>query len=331
MMKIKFAQYGISHDHATGKTRVMRENENVELCGVFEPSPDVRDWLGENSVYEGVRWYSSKEKFLDDDSIQCIACQGRVSENLAFAKEALEHGKHVWLDKPAGDDLDEFRSVLDLARQKGLLLQLGYMFRTNAAFEFIYDWVKSGKLGQIFSVRGRMSSPGNSSDDHWKRWDSRGEREGGIMFVLLCHLIDQVVGLLGRPDSVTPYLRHEGEKYPWFQNNTAAVFEYPNALAIVESTCLEHDSGKSRRFEVYGSRGTAIIEPLEPPSLRLCLDEDRDGFKKGWQDIPVEARPRYMDNLDSIIGVIRGEKDPDRTLEHELDVQETVLRAAGLT
>jgi predicted dehydrogenase len=99
----------------------------------------------------------------------------------------------------------------------------------------------------------------------------------------------------------------------------------------VESTCLEHDSGKSRRFEVYGSRGTAIIEPLEPPSLRLCLDEDRDGFKKGWQDIPVEARPRYMDNLDSIIGVIRGEKDPDRTLEHELDVQETVLRAAGLT
>ncbi|MDP7132271.1 MAG: hypothetical protein QF437_17385, partial [Planctomycetota bacterium] len=77
MMKIKFAQYGISHDHATGKTRVMRENENVELCGVFEPSPDVRDWLGENSVYEGVRWYSSKEKFLDDDSIQCIACQGR--------------------------------------------------------------------------------------------------------------------------------------------------------------------------------------------------------------------------------------------------------------
>jgi len=329
-MKIKFAQYGISHDHASGKANVMRQNADVELCGVFEPSPEVREWLGANGVYDGVHWYSSKEEFLEDDSIRCIACQGRVSENLAFAKEAMEHGKHVWLDKPAGDDLDEFRAVLDLAKEKDLLVQLGYMFRTNAAFEFIYELVHSGKLGEIFSVRGRMSSPGNSSEDHWKRWDSRGEREGGMMFVLLCHLIDQVVGLLGRPDRVTPFLRHDGEEFLWFMNNTVAVFEYPDALAHVESTCLEHDSGNTRRFEVYGTRGTAIMEPLEPPSLRLCLDEDRDGFKKGWQDVPVEARPRYMDNLNSILGVIRGEKEPDRTLEHELNVQETGLRAAGL-
>ena len=38
-MKIKLAQYGISHDHASGKTRVMQENDEVEFCGIFEPTP----------------------------------------------------------------------------------------------------------------------------------------------------------------------------------------------------------------------------------------------------------------------------------------------------
>ena len=329
-MKIKFAQYGISHDHASGKARTLKDSEEVEFCGVFEPSSEVREWLGQNSVYDEVHWFSSKEEFLEDVSIQGIACQGRVSENLGFAREALEHGKHVWLDKPAGDDLDALRTVLDLAREKKLLVQLGYMFRTNPAFQFIYDWAKSGRLGEIFSVRGRISSPADTNEDHWRRWDSRGESEGGIMFILNCHLIDQVVGLLGRPEKVTPYLKNKGKEYPLFQNNTAAVFEYHDALAIVESTGLEHSSGQTRRFEVYGTRGSAILEPLEPPTLQLCLDEDRDGFKQGWQQVPIEHRPRYVDNLRSIVGVIRGEKEPDRTLYHEFIVQETVLRAAGL-
>ena len=87
---------------------------------------------------------------LEDETIVGIAIQGKVSENLGFAREALEHGKHVWLDKPAGDDLEAFRAVLEIAREKGLLVQLGYMFRYNAGFQFILDWAWSGKLGDIF-------------------------------------------------------------------------------------------------------------------------------------------------------------------------------------
>ena len=42
--------------------------------------------------------------------------------------------------------------------------------------------------------------------------------------------------------------------------------------------------GKSRRLEVYGTRGSAILEPLEPPALRLCLDEARDGIRERLAD-----------------------------------------------
>ena len=328
-MKMRLAQYGISHDHASGKANVMKESDEIEFAGVFEPSAEVRATLGQSSVYDGVHWFTSKEEMLNDETIVGIAAQGRVSQNLTFAREILEHGKHVWFDKPAGDNLDTFQEVLDIARDKNLLVQLGYMFRYNAGFQFILDWANSGKLGDIFSVRARISSS-LSSEAHWQRWDSLGEHSGGIMFILACHLTDIIVALLGRPTRVTPFSRHDGHDVPWYRNNTAAVLEYPRALAILESTALEIDSGKARRLEVYGIRGSAILEPLEPPALRLCLDEERDGYAKGWQTVPVERRPRYVESLRAFVADIRGEKSPDRSLDHEFTVQETVLRAAGL-
>jgi predicted dehydrogenase len=325
LVKIKLAQYGVSHAHAAGKARVMKESSKVEFCGVFEPSAEIRNTLGKDPAYEGVRWFSNKAEFLEDETIVGAAIEGRVAENLAFAREAIEHSKHIWLDKPAGDDLEEFRAILNMAREKRLLVQLGYMFRYNAGFQFILDWAKSGRLGDIFSVRGRMST---HVDEEGRR--RLAAHDGGILFELLCHLIDFVVTLLGRPDKVTSFLRNDLGAVPKFRDNTAAVFEYPNAMAILESTAMEISPFPARRVEVYGTRGSAILEPLEPPALRLCLDENRDGYKKGWQTVPVENRPRYVESLRAFVADIRGEKRPDRSLDHEFTVQETVLRAAQI-
>ena len=325
-MKVKFAQYGILHSHAAGKAAVLKANPDVSFCGVYEPDPSVREARGAVEAYDGVNWFEAKEDMLDDASIAAIAVEGAIAQNLEFAREALERGKHVWLDKPAGDDWEKFQSLVAMARQKGLLLQLGYMFRYNAGFRFILDWANSGRLGDVFSVRGRMSTLVGED-----RREGLAVHEGGILFELLCHLMDIVVAVLGRPDRVTSFLRNERGTVPAFRDNAAAIFEYENALAIVESSALEVSAFPSRRFEVYGTRGSIVMEPLEPdPVVRLCLDEARDGFNKGWQTVPVENEPRYVGSLRSMVAEIRGRKPPVRSLDHELIVQETVLRAAGV-
>ncbi len=325
-MKVKFAQYGILHSHAAGKAAVLKANPDVSFCGVYELDPSVRAARGAVEAYDGVNWFEAKEDMLDDASIAAIAVEGAIAQNLEFAREALERGKHVWLDKPAGDDWEKFQALVAMAREKGLLLQLGYMFRYNAGFRFILDWAKSGRLGDVFSVRGRMST---WVDDD--RREGLAVHKGGILFELLCHLMDIVVAVLGRPDRVTSFLRNERGTVPAFRDNTAAIFEYENALAIVESSALEVSAFPSRRFEVYGTRGSIVMEPLEPdPEVRLCLDEARDGFNKGWQTVPVEVEPRYVGSLRSMVAEIRGRKPTVRSLDHELIVQETVLRAAGV-
>ena len=328
-MKTRMAQYGIGHDHAAGKARVMRESEAVELAGVYEPADWLRTSLGAHAPYDGVHWFGTAQEMLADPGIEAVAVEGRVSENLAFARACLEHGKHVWLDKPAGDDLEEFRALLRLAAARNLHVQLGYMFRYNAGYQFILDWAAAGRLGTIRSVRTRIST-GIANDTAWRRWDSRGERAGGLMFILAGHVVDIVVALLGRPYRVSSFSRQHTDAFPWYRDNNVAVLEYPGALAVVESVAGEVEPGTARRMEVYGTRGSAILEPMEAPRLRLCLDEARDGYEAGWQEVAVEARPRYVESLRAFLATIHGEQPADRTFAHEFAVQETLLAAAGL-
>ena len=87
----------------------------------------------------------------------------------------------------------------------------------------------------------------------------------------------------------------------------------------------------ARRFEVYGSRGTAILEPFDPVrTVRLVLAEPFADYRPGEHVLELPDIPRqelYERELAAFIGVVRGERPADRSPEHELLVQETLLRA----
>ena len=89
----------------------------------------------------------------------------------------------------------------------------------------------------------------------------------------------------------------------------------------------------ARRFEVYGSRGSAILEPFEPAGpIRLCLSEAVGGFQAGVQHIPVREQTRqelYDLELEALVAALCGVRRPDRSPDHDLLVQETLLRLTG--
>ena len=86
----------------------------------------------------------------------------------------------------------------------------------------------------------------------------------------------------------------------------------------------------ARRFEVYGTKGTAIMEPFEPAdTVKLTLEEDQGEYKKGINIVKIEHRERYVDTFAELVRNIKGESEPLRTLDHELLVQETLMRVTG--
>ena len=328
MAPLRMAQYGTKHGHAAGKLLALRRNPDVELVGVCEPDPARRNELEHaGGPFQGVRWFEDPRALLDDPSIVAVAAEGRNDESLDQVEQIVRAGKHVWYDKPAGENWEQWQRVVALARQQGLIIQMGYMFRYHAGFQRIAGWARSGLLGRIFAVRAHMST--------WLPAAARrtiGRHAGGIFYDLAGHMIDQIVWLLGRPTRISAFLRHDDELAPGFADNTLGVFEYERAMAIIDIAALEPPP-PARRFEVYGDHGSAIMEPFEPAGpIRLCLAEARAGYRPGEQFIPVPTQPRqqlYELELAAFLAAVRGERPPDRTLEHELLVQETLLRATG--
>ena len=320
---LRFAQLGVAHSHAAGKAAVMRANPDVELVGVWEPDAALRATAQALPEYAGVRWLQDAGEALDDPAVAAVAVEGDVLDNLAWAERSVTAGKHVWLDKPPGADMTAFRRVMALAGERDLLVQLGYMFRYNPGARLLLDWARSGRLGEVHAVQGRISlTPQQSHRMTLQRLP------GGPAFEILCHVTDLVVALLGRPERVVSILRDHVADLSGSVNNTVVTLEYPRALAVLQSTAFEVDHG-FRRLEVHGTRGSVALGPIEPPAVRLSLDCARDGFAAGMQEVPLTPEPRYVASLAAIVAVIRGAQPRDRSAEHELMVQETILRAVG--
>jgi predicted dehydrogenase len=328
MTPIRLAQYGTKHGHAAGKLTAMRNHPNVDLAGVFEPDAARRQALAvPGSAYEGLYWYGSADEMLADPTVIAVASEGGNHESLAQTEQIIQAGKHAWYDKPAGDDWAHWQRVAGLAEEQNLLIQMGYMFRYHDGFRRIADWAQSGLLGDIFSVRAHMST--------WLTEKQRqviGRHRGGIFYDLAGHMLDQIVWLLGRPTKITPFLRHDDAIVPSFEDNTLVVLEYERAMAFVDIAAME-SRPMARRFEVYGTKGSAIMEPLEPAKrVRLCLETNQPGFLPGPQSILVQTQTRqqlYDLELEAFLATILGRQSPDRPLSHDLLTQETLLRATG--
>ena len=323
---IKVGQIGTAHDHASGKMHTLRKLlDDYEVVGVVEPDPLRRREAEKSPIYRGVPWMTEDE-LLAIPGLKVVAVETRVEDLVATAARCVAAGVHVHLDKPAGESLGPFRKLLAEASTRGLTVQMGYMYRNNPAFQFCFDVVRNGWLGEIFEVHGVMAKQITASER-----ERNLPYRGGMMFQLGCHLIDAMVRVLGNADSVTPYIRRLQQETDDLADNQLAVFEYPKATATIRVSVTEVEGWKRRQFVVCGTSGTVEIRPLEPPSVTLVLDRPRAKYVKGLQEITLPKMPgRYDDQLRQLARIARGQSQPEYSTAHDLAVQELVLKASGL-
>jgi predicted dehydrogenase len=324
--RIKVGQIGTAHAHAAGKIATLRKlSDYYEVVGIVEPDPERQRALKNQSAYRGLEWIS-EEQLLNTPGLQAVAVETDIPELVPTGMRCVSAGMHIHLDKPAGLSLAEFKKLLGEATRRKLTVQMGYMFRHNPAFRFCFQAAQRGWLGDVFEVHGVISKA--IGDEQRQRLAVF----PGSMFELGCHLIDAMVKVLGRPDKVTGFSRRTRPDQDDLADNQLGVFEYAKCTATIRSALVEVDGQKRRQFVVCGDRGTVDIRPLEPPKLLLALDRPVAEYKKGYQEVTLPKMPgRYDDQLIELARIIRGQKESEYPPEHDLAVQEAVLKAGGPT
>jgi predicted dehydrogenase len=334
--RIRIGQIGIGHNHGQGNMEAMRKLTDLfEIVGVVESDLEWQRKRGGLPCYTGLPWLSEDELFAMTD-LDAVAVETDGFELVPTALRCAERGLHIHLDKPGGQSLPAFATLLETCRRKRLGIQLAYTYRYNPAIRFAVSAVRSGWLGEVFEVHAVMSRYDGDNNDY-RRWLA--QFKGGAMYIFAGYLIDVVVTMMGRPDRVTPFLK--GTRGDGLIDNGLAVLEYERATATVRVSVEEVDGMKHRRLIVCGTKGTVEICPIEAPAdrydsdpltARLTLKHEVPGYAAGTHTVNCGAMgDRYAPQLREFAEIIRGQKANLFDYSHELLVQECLLLACGIS
>ena len=97
----------------------------VECFVFFDPEYEKAAEL--SGIYNGEIALSYEEGLKSD--ADCVYILSPTRLHIEQARKALEHGKHVFIEKPISDSIDGIDEVLALASKRGLVVEVGFCFR----------------------------------------------------------------------------------------------------------------------------------------------------------------------------------------------------------
>ena len=226
--KVKVAVYGIGNHAQRNTIPALKSSRLCELVGLGSRDSDKASKVAEAM---GCRAYSDFVQILDDPAVQAVYIATSPDCHIPYSRKTIEHGKHVWCEKPLAVPGDEIKEVLALANSYDVGLFEGFMFTHHAQCRKVVELVESGQIGAVHSLTARFGFPHLDRSNY--RYDAK--RGGGGLLDAGCYPVRASLELLGVPEQVPGH-------------TTFA----PNGVDLSGSAFLSYGGGKSAAFLDWG-------------------------------------------------------------------------------
>jgi len=192
---IRFAVCGMSHDHIYGMTEAIRRGGgNLALAYGAEPDKAA----AYRRRYPDVKWASSEDEILDDNSIQLVLSSKIANERAALGVRAMKRGKDFLSDKPGVTTLEDLAVVRKTIAETKRIFAILYSERLEVpAAVKAGELVKAGAIGKVIQtiniaphqVIQRTGDAGGGSGR--PEWFWHPKQYGGILCDIGSHQVDQ--------------------------------------------------------------------------------------------------------------------------------------------
>jgi predicted dehydrogenase len=152
---VNIGQAGLGH---WGKNLVRNFDELADLTWICDSDEARRTEFG--ARYPNARVTASFEEMVAADDLQAVVIATPVPTHHPLAKQALEAGKHVFVEKPPAMRAAEMEELVGLAEERGLVLMPGHLLLYHPAVEKLKELVDSGQLGDVLCVYGNRQNLG---------------------------------------------------------------------------------------------------------------------------------------------------------------------------
>jgi predicted dehydrogenase len=229
-----------------GKNLARNFAELADLLWVCDSDPEKREIA---MRYPQARWADSFDEMLADPEVEAVAIATPVSTHYALAKQALQAGKHVFVEKPPAMLASEMEALVSLAEENGLVLMPGHLLLYHPAVVKLKELFDSGELGDIRYIYGKRVNLGKFRTDENALW-SLGVHDLSVIL----HLLDE------EPSSVWAH----GHAFltPGVEDVVFCYLHFPSGkVAHMHLSWL--DPHKQRMLTVVGSRKMAVFDDME--------------------------------------------------------------------
>jgi predicted dehydrogenase len=175
------------------------------------------------------------------------------------SRAAIQHGKHVLVEKPAARSMKELVLVANAARTVGVCVKVGFNHRFHPAFIRARSIVDSGELGPLMYVRGRYGHGGRLGYEREWRADPK-ISGGGELLDQGVHLIDLARWFLGDFEEVHGHIATFFWDMPVEDNGFLCLKTSTGQLAWLHASCTEWKNTFS--FEIFGRHGKLQVDGL---------------------------------------------------------------------
>ena len=205
-------------------------------------------------------------EMLADPAIDLVVVASPNPTHFRYAKQALEAGKHVVVDKPFAIRVAEADELIALAKQKQRLLSVFQNRRYDNDFLTVRKVLAEGLLGDIYAYEAHYDLYKPQITTKWKEHTGEGS---GALYDLGPHLIDQAIQLFGAPQTVFADLARQRpgvEVDDYFH----LILGYDRLRVVLQSCWVVKKPGP--HFLVQGTKGSLI---------KFGLDSQQPDLQKG--------------------------------------------------
>lgn len=183
-----------------------------------------------------------------------------LHESLAqIALAAIEAGLHVFVEKPAAKLSRELIPLMLAAKEKGVVVRVGFNHRFHRSVQKAKEIIDSGVLGELMFIRGRYGHGGRVGYD--QEWRAKPELSGGGELIDQGpHLIDLSRWFLGEFTDISGFAHTYFWNMPVDDNGFLILKTKSNQVAFLHASCTEWKNLFS--MEIYGKLGKIDLSGL---------------------------------------------------------------------
>lgn len=222
---------------------------------------------------------SDFEKILHDPAVELVIVNTPDYLHFEMAKQALEAGKHVVVEKPFVKKSEDAVVLMDIARRHKVLLTVYQNRRLDGGFLTLRKILEDNLLGRVVEYESHYDRYRNFIQEG--SWKEDGDERTGVLFNLGSHIVDQALVLFGKPRAVSAdlsILRTGGRTTDQF--NIRLHFE--NFVAILRCSYLVREMGP--QYTIHGTEGSFIKMGTDPQEEMLKINRLPD--EPGWGKEP---------------------------------------------